>query len=170
MNHAYLLTGGNLGERAENLQKANRLIAVQSGRIIKTSGVFETAAWGKTSQPDYLNQALLIETSLNASTLLHSLLAIEKQLGRLRQEKYGARIIDIDILFFNDAIVKTPDLVIPHPHLHNRRFVLVPLAEIAAGYLHPVLKKTIETLLSECPDSLNVKKYSLPIEGKQVDL
>ena len=160
MNHAYLLTGGNLGERAENLQMANQLIAAQTGRILKTSGVFETAAWGKTSQPDYLNQALLIETDLSPTALLQALLAIEKQLGRLRQEKYGARIIDIDILFFNDAIIRSPELVVPHPHLQNRRFVLVPLAEIAAGYLHPVLKKTVETLLTECPDPLNVKKYS----------
>jgi 2-amino-4-hydroxy-6-hydroxymethyldihydropteridine diphosphokinase len=170
MNHAYLLTGGNLGDRAENLQRAKQLISVKAGKVLKASGVFETAAWGKTSQPDYLNQALLIETPLSARELLETILRVEKQLGRLRQEKYDARIIDIDILFFNDEIVKMPDLIIPHPHIQNRRFVLVPLLEIAAGFLHPVLLKTVDTLLKECPDPLDVKKFSLPIEGKQVDL
>ena len=170
MKHAYLLTGGNLGNRTENLFEASRLIDEKAGRIITKSGLYETAAWGKTSQPDFLNQALCIETELDANALLDCLLSIEKQLGRIRQEKYDARTIDIDILFFDEEIIHKENLVIPHPHLQNRRFVLEPLNEIAPGFIHPLLQKNIATLLLECDDPLNVKKYSLPNGVKQVDL
>ncbi len=159
MNHAYLLTGGNLGDRAENLKKAAELIGQQAGRVLQISSLYQTAAWGKTAQPDYLNQAIEIETELSAPALLAGVLDIERQMGRIRQEKYGARIIDIDILFFNGDIIKLENLSIPHPHLQNRRFVLVPLAEIAPGYQHPVLKQTTAQLLGTCPDTLDVKKF-----------
>jgi len=159
MNIAYLLTGGNLGDRAESLKNAAAMVEKEAGRILTRSHLYETAAWGTTNQPDYLNQALLIETNLTAIELLHTILTIEKQLGRFRQEKYGARIIDIDILFFNSEILKTEQLIVPHPHLQNRRFVLVPMVEIAADYCHPVLNKTMSALLEECPDPLDVKKF-----------
>lgn len=159
MNYAYLLTGGNLGDREENLKKAIISLGEKVGKVLQVSPVYETAAWGGTDQPDYLNQALLVETSLSASELLHTLLDVEKQLGRFRQEKYGARVIDIDILFFNDEIIQTADLVVPHPHIQNRRFVLAPMAEIAPDLVHPVLDKTIIGLLEACPDPLNVKKF-----------
>jgi 2-amino-4-hydroxy-6-hydroxymethyldihydropteridine diphosphokinase len=159
MNNAYLLTGGNLGDRAESLKNAAEMVEKEAGRILTRSHLYETAAWGTTNQPDYLNQALLIQTNLTAIELLHTILTIEKQLGRFRQEKYGARIIDIDILFFNSEILKTEQLIVPHPHLQNRRFVLVPMVEIAADYCHPVLNKTMSALLEECPDPLNVKKF-----------
>lgn len=161
MNKAYLLTGGNLGNRAENLETAKRMIDERAGSVLKTSSVYETAAWGKTNQPDYLNQALMIKTPLQPNELLECLLQIEKELGRVRQEKYGSRTIDIDILFYGDSIMNTPRLVIPHPQLQNRRFVLEPLAEIDPALIHPVFNKTISTLLSECIDPLNVKKISL---------
>lgn len=170
MNQAYLLTGGNLGNRAENLREALQLIDAQAGNILQCSPVFETAAWGKTNQPDYLNQAILIQTALDAPALLECLLAIEKQLGRLRQEKYGSRTIDIDILFYNDCIIRTGSLVVPHPQIQNRRFVLVPLNEIAPAFVHPVLKSTVQQLLQACTDPLNVKKYSADNQVKQVDL
>jgi len=108
----------------------------------------------------FLNQALAIETTLAPSTLLQQLLAIEKTIGRMREEKYGPRIIDIDILLYNDTIQDSPSLKLPHPELPNRRFALTPLAEIAPLLIHPVVQKTITELLEICPDKLPVEKYS----------
>lgn len=159
MNIAYLLTGGNMGNREENLAIAEQEIIACCGTLIQSSSIYETAAWGKTDQPAFLNQVLMIHTPLTAQQLMHSILNIEEKLGRVRKEKYGPRIIDIDILLFNDEIINTPDLKIPHPQMQNRRFVLAPLAEIAGSIVHPVLQKTIDKLLRECPDELPVYKY-----------
>ena len=160
MSTAYLLIGGNLGEREQNLSKAIALINVQCGPVVKTSSLYETAAWGVTDQPSFLNQALEVSTSWNAKQLMRKILRIEKLMGRVRKEKFGPRIIDIDILFFNDEIHDLRFLKIPHPQLQNRRFVLVPLAEINSELEHPVLKKTIAELLEECPDNLEVKRIN----------
>jgi 2-amino-4-hydroxy-6-hydroxymethyldihydropteridine diphosphokinase len=161
MNTAYLLIGGNIGEREKYLDKAGELIDLNCGEIVAHSDMYETAAWGKTDQAAFLNQALQIETSLSAPELMHCILQVEKKMGRVREEKYGERVIDIDIIFYNDEIYKTDNLIIPHPEMQNRRFVLVPLAGIAAGHLHPVLKKTIAELLELCTDKLEVKKYKI---------
>ena len=158
MNRAYLLIGGNLGDRKQNLGKARELIALHGGDITNASSIYETAAWGKTNQPLFLNQALEIHTSLNAKQLIRHILKVEKMLGRIRKEKYGPRIIDIDILLFNDEKHDYPFLKIPHPEMQNRRFALIPLAEIATEKIHPVFKKSINQLLKECPDQLEVKK------------
>jgi 2-amino-4-hydroxy-6-hydroxymethyldihydropteridine diphosphokinase len=158
MNKAYLLTGGNMGNRQENLAMAYNYIDQQCGRVINTSSIYETEAWGKNDQPSFLNQVLEIQTSLTPRQLLKKILLIEKQSGRIREEKYGPRIIDIDILLFNDEIHNYPSLKIPHPELQNRRFVLVPLAEIAPEFIHPVFKKTITELLAICPDKLEVSR------------
>jgi len=158
MNKAYLLTGGNMGDRQENLATAHECIGQQCGDIISASSLYETAAWGKKDQPSFLNQVLEIQTSLSPQQLLKKILHIEKQIGRIRKEKYGPRIIDIDILLFNDEVYDYPSLKIPHPELQNRRFALVPFAEIAPDLIHPVLKKTIAELLIICPDKLAVKK------------
>jgi len=160
MRTAFLLIGGNLGNRKENLSKAVLLINERCGSLTRSSSIYETEAWGKTDQPAFLNQALEISTSLNARQLMRKVLKIEEEMGRVRKEKLGPRIIDIDILLFESEIHDLRFLKIPHPEMQNRRFVLVPLAEIDSTLQHPVLKKTIAELLEECPDNLEVKKIA----------
>jgi len=159
MNKAYLLIGGNLGNREINFAKVKGYIEQLCGPVIQSSSLYETAAWGKTDQPSFLNQALEIRTSLSAEQLMSQVLEIEKFMGRERKEKYGPRVIDIDILLFNDEQYDLPFLKIPHPEMQNRRFALTPLAEIARDLQHPVFKKTIGQLLNECPDKLEVRRY-----------
>ncbi len=160
MNIAYLLTGGNLGDRENNLSTARNLISVHCGKISGISSIYETGAWGRTDQPAFLNQALELETTLNARQLMRRLLKVEKMMGRVRKEKYGPRIIDIDILLYNDEIHEYPLLRLPHPELPNRRFALAPLAELNPDKIHPELHLSIRELLAECRDELPVKKYS----------
>ncbi len=159
MNIVFLLIGGNIPDRMYYLHNAATLIGINIGRIVEYSPVYETAAWGNTQQPSFLNQALKVETTLSPPEVLEKALLIEKTLGRERTEKYGARTIDIDILLFNENIVELPDLQIPHPQMAVRRFVLAPLDSIAPDYHHPITGKTIHQLLEECPDPLEVKKY-----------
>jgi 2-amino-4-hydroxy-6-hydroxymethyldihydropteridine diphosphokinase len=158
MNTAYLLTGGNIGEKKENLANARILIEQYCGRIVSSSALYETSAWGNTDQPSFLNQVLELQTQLNARQLVRKILKLEKMMGRVRKEKLGPRIIDIDILFFNQEIHNLRFLKIPHPELQNRRFALTPLAEIAPSVMHPILHKSVSQLLEECPDHLDVKK------------
>lgn len=160
MNTAWLLTGSNMGTREDYLSSAKREIALQCGTVQKQSSIYETAAWGKTDQPAFLNQALEIMTPLNARQLIRRLLKIEKQLGRIREEKYGPRLIDIDILMYGNEIHQYDLLKLPHPELPNRRFALLPLSEIAGEVIHPVLQQTVAGLLAVCPDTLEVKKVS----------
>ena len=160
MNTAYLITGTNMGDREQYLATARELIIKECGEITKISSLYETAAWGKINQSAFLNQALEIHTTLNAKQLIRHILKVEKKMGRIRKEKYGPRLIDIDILFFNDEIHKTSFLKIPHPEMQNRRFVLVSLAEIAPDIVHPVLHKKVTELLHDCPDTLEVKKIA----------
>ena len=158
MNKAYLLTGGNTGNREQHLQQAIELISQKCGIIRKQSSLYETAAWGKTDQPAFLNQALLLHTDMEAPELMQVLLSIEELMGRHREEKYGPRIIDIDVLLFNNSLLQSPLITVPHPELANRRFALTPLAEIAPNHKHPLLHKTIRQLLKECFDTLPVKR------------
>ena len=158
MNQAYLLIGGNQGNRHRFLQQSIEEIRLHCGKIVSLSSVYETAAWGKEDQPPFLNQALELETVLEPLELLVCLLEIEKTMGRERTVKFGPRIIDIDILFFNDWILDMDRLTIPHPQLANRRFALEPLNEIAPRWMHPVLHQTVHRLLMDCKDSLDVKK------------
>ena len=158
MINVFLLLGSNLGNRELQLKKAIIGIEKQIGTIIKSSSIYETAAWGKTDTPSYLHQVILLQTALPASTVLEKILNIELDLGRVREEKWGSRIIDIDILFYGDMIIKEQNLQIPHPELHNRRFTIEPLAEIAPDWIHPVLNKSILTIKNELVDTLDVKK------------
>ena len=138
-----------MGNRAEMLEKANVLLEKKAGRLLALSKVVETPAWGKTDQPDFLNQVVKLETSLSPQELLNLNLGIEKQLGRNRVEKWGPRSIDIDILFYDNEIIDEPGLQIPHPWMHERLFVLEPMCEIAPDFVHPVLNKTIAVLLEK---------------------
>ncbi len=158
MNKAYLLTGSNLGNRQQYLAKAREYINGQCGNIIASSLLYETAPWGNTDQPAFINQALEIDTPLQARPLIRKILKIEKLMGRIRKEKYGPRLIDIDILLFNNETHNYSLLKLPHPEMQNRRFALLPLSEIGSGILHPVFNKTIAELLEECKDELAVKK------------
>jgi 2-amino-4-hydroxy-6-hydroxymethyldihydropteridine diphosphokinase len=165
MNTVFLLLGGNLGDRRKILENAIALIARRAGKIKKSSSIYETAAWGKIEQPDYLNQALMVETTLTARQLLETTLLIESDMGRVRKKIWEPRLIDIDILFFNRDIIRLKHLKIPHPHLQYRRFVLVPLTEIAPDFIHPVLETSISQLLKQCSDPLEVRKFPVTIPG-----
>ncbi len=148
----YLLLGANLGNRALTLRRAVSLISERIGKVVQQSQLYETAPWGVTDQPAFLNQVLTVETSLEPEAILLQTQTIEQELGRVRLEKWGARKIDIDLLYYGQLIRQTDTLTIPHPYLHQRRFTLVPLAEVAPNFVHPILQKTNTELLAECED------------------
>ncbi|MEO6406763.1 MAG: 2-amino-4-hydroxy-6-hydroxymethyldihydropteridine diphosphokinase [Ferruginibacter sp.] len=158
MNLAYILLGSNIGDSKSLLITATKLIAKHAGEIKTCSSIYRTSAWGNENQDDFLNQVILIQTKYSAQALLDILLETEKKMGRSRTIKNAPRLIDLDILFFNHDIINDPELVVPHPLMEKRRFVLVPLKELNPLYLHPILNKTIQQLLLECPDKLDVKK------------
>jgi 2-amino-4-hydroxy-6-hydroxymethyldihydropteridine diphosphokinase len=158
MNKVFLCLGGNMGERLLNIEKSLIKIEESVGEITKKSKVYETESWGKENELKYLNQVIEIKTEKNAKEVLYLVLKIEHELGRTRSGKWESRIIDIDILFFNSDIIQTNELIVPHPFLHQRNFVLIPLSEIANDFIHPILNETIEELKNNCEDKLIVKK------------
>jgi 2-amino-4-hydroxy-6-hydroxymethyldihydropteridine diphosphokinase len=158
MNNAYLLIGGNLGDRLANLNNAIQKIELHCGKIISSSTIYETAAWGFTEQPPFFNQALQVETALSATELMQQLLIIELSLGRERLLPLGPRTIDLDIIYFNNEIIQNDIVSIPHPRMEQRNFVLIPLNEIAPTFLHPVLNIPTSTLLKQCRDESHVYK------------
>ena len=155
MNYIVLL-GGNIGDRLSFLANARKQIARQCGDITKKSSIYETAAWGVTDQANFYNQVITVCSQIPPVDFLRTLLVIEKDLGRVRFKKWGERVIDLDILFIDDLEIKDKELLIPHPRLHERRFTLVPLLDIANDFIHPTLNKTIAELLDSCPDNLEV--------------
>ena len=159
MNKTYLLLGSNMGNSKDQLLKAISMIEKQVGKIGRRSGIYQTAAWGNTDQPDFLNQVIITETKLTAAQTMTTILQIERKMGRLRTVKNAPRIIDIDILFFNKEIIDAAELKVPHPQIQNRRFVLTPLNELSPNFKHPVSKKSLHHLFIHCPDKLNVKKF-----------
>lgn len=147
---AYIGLGTNLGDKKNNLTRAIGGLARLNGvRVIRHSGFYPTAPLGYTNQPAFLNAAVEIRTSLAPEQLFRGLKSLEHKLGRKRQQavRWGPRVIDLDILFYGDAVIKSPELVVPHPRLHERRFVLEPLSEIAPALMHPVYQKTVRKLL-----------------------
>ncbi len=158
MNTVYLLLGSNMGDSEQMVSVATNMIEKKIGKLTTSSSIYRTAAWGKEDQPDFLNQIIIVSSSLCSSTVLKEILIIEKEIGRVRTTKNAARVIDIDILFFNDEIIHNENLTVPHKQIQNRKFVLVPLAEISPDFIHPILKKTSLELLSICSDKLNVQK------------
>lgn len=163
MKKIFLGLGTNLGDREANFKKAVESIIENIGPVVLLSSVYETEPWGFRSEDLFLNMVAEIETNLKPSGLLGRILMIEANMGRLRDGKgYSSRIIDLDILLFGEKIIEKPGLVIPHPKLHERRFVLVPLCEIAPDLIHPVLKKDFKTLLKECKDNGKIRKFGHP--------
>lgn len=154
----FLLLGTNLGDRRKNLMDALRAIEAQVGAIVKRSSLYETDAWGIEQQPAFYNQIVEVSTLLAPQELLDEVLSIEHAIGRIRKVKWGERIIDIDVLLYGDLILETEKLVIPHPQIQNRKFTLVPLAELAPEQVHPKLHQTIRELLAKCADPLSVRR------------
>lgn len=159
MTNIYLLLGTNLGNKLKNLERVAELLIANRIAIRRESSIYETAAWGIENQPSFLNQVLVIETSKSPEKLLELINKIEVEMGRVRTEKWGERLIDVDLLYYGAQIIETEKLTVPHPEIQNRRFTLLPLAEITPDGIHPVLKKSQLTLLNECQDALGVEKF-----------
>jgi 2-amino-4-hydroxy-6-hydroxymethyldihydropteridine diphosphokinase len=158
---AFIGVGTNLGNREENLKKAIDKIIMYAGEVVSSSWIYETEPWGFTTKDYFLNMVIGIKTYLESVDLLKQLLKIEMEAGRVRgTEKYSSRIIDIDLLLYGNEIINKPLLRVPHPKIPDRKFVLVPLCDIAAEMTHPVLKKTFGALLEECRDESVVKKFT----------
>lgn len=159
MERAILLSGGNQGNRQAYLSHALFFLEQKAGNVVAPSAVYETEPWGFEDPVSFLNQAVLLETSLGPAALLEEIQTIEWQLGRQhRRQHYSSRTIDIDILFYGDKVVSEPSLVIPHPRLTERLFALVPVNEICPDWMHPILKIPVSTLLARCNDRHQVKK------------
>jgi 2-amino-4-hydroxy-6-hydroxymethyldihydropteridine diphosphokinase len=159
MNKVFLGIGTNLGDRERNLREAIQKIGELIGIVSETSSIYETAPWGFDAENDFLNMVICVETTQAPGELLKKINLIESTMGRERtQDRYSSRVIDIDILLYDDLVIYEKGLKIPHRLMHERRFVMVPLCEIAPDLIHPVLKKTMNVLLEECRDRSKVKR------------
>lgn len=163
MNNVFLLNGSNIGNRLIHLRQAARLLNEKAGKTIRHSAIYETESWGIEGLPTHYNQALELQTDLNPIALLEIIHRIEYDMGRIRDEKWGVRPIDIDIIYFNDIIFQDEALLVPHALMQDRKFVLVPLVEIAPDFVHPVLMKTNKELLMKTKDVLAVHKIQKDI-------
>ncbi len=153
----YLLLGTNLGDKLANLERAKKAIS-KVVCILSTSSVYETAAWGVTDQPSFYNQVLKVNSKLDPEVLLQHLLQIETDMGRMRYEKWGPRVIDIDILYLDNMIIQINNLQVPHPGIIDRKFTLVPLVELAPDFIHPLNGMSNEELLINIKDDSKIKK------------
>lgn len=160
LQQVYISLGGNMGNTQEIFQKALKEIEEKLGHIVQKSSLYRTAPWGNTQQSDFLNQVILLETEYSPEKLLDNLLTIELLFGRERNIHWGPRTLDLDILFYGELILNKANLTIPHPRITERRFILAPLQQIAAEWLHPLEQKTIQTLLNECKDTSSVEKLA----------
>jgi 2-amino-4-hydroxy-6-hydroxymethyldihydropteridine diphosphokinase len=154
----FLSLGGNLGNTREIFEGTYPLIEKKIGKISVYSSIYQTQAWGPIPQDDFLNQVLLVSTTLTAQACLTEMLAIEKEFGRERKERWGPRSLDLDILFYGGMIITEADLVIPHPRISERKFILTPLAEIAPMYVDPVSGQTANAMLLACEDTSEVNR------------
>ena len=161
MNTVYLQLGSNLGEREHLISDAVQEISEHVGKVNVRSQIYESTPWRVDGQENYLNQIIEVKTLLSAEATLATILKIENDLGRVRIEKWGERLIDIDIIFFNNEIIETPDLCIPHKHMHERNFVLAPLNEIVPDFIHPKYNKTVSELFNESKDTEKVVEYAV---------
>jgi 2-amino-4-hydroxy-6-hydroxymethyldihydropteridine diphosphokinase len=159
MHRVFMGIGGNLGDKRLNFKKVHLLIEKELGRIVQKSSVYETSPWGFPAKKNFWNQVVQVETLLEPEELLAGIKQIEDSFGRKRQPGYYlSREMDIDVIYFDDRIIKTEDLIIPHPLLAKRLFVLIPLAEIASEFQHPVLKQSNKQLLESCNDTSKITK------------
>jgi 2-amino-4-hydroxy-6-hydroxymethyldihydropteridine diphosphokinase len=157
----FLLLGSNLGDLLLNLELARSKISTSIGAILTASSIYRTAPWGITNQPNFLNQVVITNAVLDPFEILHRINQIEREIGRIREIKWGSRVIDIDILFYHQRVIHATGLDVPHPGIPFRRFTLEPLAEIAPDFVHPEFQKSILTLKSECDDLSPVERVSL---------
>lgn len=160
MNEVYLQLGSNIENRLDNLDQSIKIITERIGNVLEKSSVYESTPWGVENQRNFLNQVIFLKSNFDPYTILDLVLQIEKDMGRIRIEKWGERIIDIDILFIDDLIIESENLCIPHEFISKRKFVLQPMCEIASGFIHPKLNKTISQLLEECIDEEKVNVYA----------
>ncbi|TBH72461.1 2-amino-4-hydroxy-6-hydroxymethyldihydropteridine diphosphokinase [Aquirufa antheringensis] len=156
--HLFLSLGGNLGNTREIFEGAYPHIEKKIGKIAVYSSIYQTEAWGPIPQEDFLNQVVLVTTTLKPEACLTELLEIERQFGRERKERWGPRTLDLDILFYGDVIIAAPDLSIPHPRIAERKFILTPLAEIAPLFEDPTSRKSMTALLAACADESQVNR------------
>ncbi len=157
---AFLGLGSNLGDRMAHLKGARHALhSHQKLRILRASSIYETeAVGGPENQPPYLNAVLEVQTLLRASCLLEFALAVEQQFGRCRTTRWGARTLDIDLLFYADHVHQEPDLIVPHPRLHERAFVLAPLTEIAPDFIHPLLQQSMQEIFAQLPSTAGIRR------------
>ncbi|SNS54435.1 2-amino-4-hydroxy-6-hydroxymethyldihydropteridinediphosphokinase [Belliella buryatensis] len=158
-NTVVLIIGGNMGDRVQLIAETTNKLIDRVGSLNKSSSIYETAAWGGNSEGAYLNQVLVLDTSLSPNQLLETIQNIENELGRVRGEKWGNRTMDIDVLYYNDLVISEEHLKVPHSYLPERKFVLIPLAEILPDQIHPILKLSNRELLTRCQDESSVDIY-----------
>jgi 2-amino-4-hydroxy-6-hydroxymethyldihydropteridine diphosphokinase len=160
INQLFLSLGGNLGNTREIFEGAYPLIEKKIGKISVYSSIYQTEAWGPIPQADFLNQVILVSTSLPPQACLTEMLAIEKEFGRERKERWGPRTLDLDILYYSDVIIAEADLTVPHPRIAERKFILTPLVEIAPLFEDPVSRKSMMSLLENCSDRSQVNRFA----------